>query len=72
MDADAKIAVAKQKKDVADQAFKAGEVVNGTVRHTVSNLPPCVLIVSSHCPPALRSYHEVSICCTEIKSVDID
>ena len=24
-----KIAVAKQKKDVADQAFKAGEYVNG-------------------------------------------
>ena len=31
------MAVAKQKKDVGDQAFKAGETVNGTARHRVSS-----------------------------------
>lgn len=39
MDTEAKIATAKQKKDVADEAFKKGEVVNGMVRHPVSNVP---------------------------------
>jgi hypothetical protein len=29
MEADAKIVVARQKKDAGDQAFKSGEVVNG-------------------------------------------
>ena len=38
MDTDAKIAIAKEKKDAADQAFKNGEVVNGMVCHTVSHV----------------------------------
>lgn len=36
-DTEQKMAVAKQKKDVGDQAFKAGETVNGMDRHPVSS-----------------------------------
>ncbi len=31
-----KMGIAKQKKEAGDQAFKAGEVQNGTKRHPVS------------------------------------
>ena len=31
MDTDQKVAIAKQKKEAADEAFKSGEVVNGMV-----------------------------------------
>lgn len=35
-DTEQKLSVAKQKKEVADQAFKAGEVVNGMARRRAS------------------------------------
>lgn len=46
MDIESKISVAKQKKDVGDQAFKKGEVVNGTDRHTVSNVQSYMRILN--------------------------
>ena len=56
-----KVAIGKQKKEVGDQAFKAGETTNGTDLQSVSILSTRILNVRSCCFPALRSYHEVSL-----------
>ena len=40
-DVEQKMTVAKQKKEVGDQAFKVGETVNGTSRHIVCVSWPC-------------------------------
>lgn len=60
MDAQSKISTAKEKKDAGDQAFKAGEVVNGTERRTVSSVQSYIQIPNSRCMSALRAYHEVN------------
>lgn len=37
MNVETKIATAKEKKDTADQAFKAGKILDGTPRHTAED-----------------------------------
>jgi hypothetical protein len=53
-DAEAKIAVGKQKKDVGDQAFKAGQLMDGQPRRRFL-LHNADKVLAT----ALRSYHEV-------------